>query len=176
MAEKSIRIADAVSGDRIATRDAFANDDEANTRVVERVDFASGKFSTPIGNAIRGNSAMLTSGESVDTTSVGFTHVVNECITVGDNSMLCVAVEQSVSGGTATITPVLLDNESPTNVVALLPHKTFTQPYAFRRGASSGNYVLPVQTWDISGAYKIGLHLSAITGTSNTVKVFGWVI
>ena len=30
--------------------------------------------------------------------------------------------------------------------------------------------------WDVFGAYKIGLHITAITGTSNGVKVWGWVI
>jgi hypothetical protein len=255
MAEKSIRIADAVSGDRIATRDAAALDASSNARVIERVDFASGKFASPIGNPVRGNSRTVsytsggtyqilvgdvitgaTSGATARVIAITLTSgtwaggdaagVITVCdqvgtfqsenlnvgansnvatigantaavslnaadtfdmtalpadltknlITVGDNSLLCVSVEQTVSGGTATIAPILYDNASTPTVVAVLPPKTFTQPYAFRRGSSSGNYVLPVLTWDISGAYKVGLHLDAISGTSNVVIFYGWMI
>ena len=59
MAEKSIRIADDASGPYVALRDAYETDSGANARIIERVDFASGKFATPIGNAQRGNSAMI---------------------------------------------------------------------------------------------------------------------
>ncbi len=175
MAEKSIRIADQASGDYVATRDAYENDDGSNARVIERVDFASGKFATPMTTYTRGNSSMITDPESFDLTNLP-SDLTSNLITVGDKSMLCVSVEQSVSGGTVTVTPILYDNEGTPNVVGILPPKTFTQPYAFRRGSSSGNYVLPVQTWDVSGAYKIGLHFSAETGTSNTYKAMGWVI
>lgn len=175
MAEKSIRIADAASGLRMAVRDAFEVDDGSNTRVVERVDFCSGKFATPIGNATRGNSGMINAAETFDLTNLP-ADLTGNLITVGDKSMLVVAVEQSVSGGTVTVTPILYDNQGTPAVVGILPPKTFTQPYAFRRGSSSGNYVLPVQTWDVSGAYKIGLHFSAFTGTSNTFKCWGWVL
>jgi hypothetical protein len=175
MAEQSIRIADAASGLRMAARDAFELDGSSNARVVERVDFASGKYATPIGNAKRGNSAAINAAETFDLTNLP-ADLTGNLITVGDKSMLCVSVEQSVTGGTVTITPILYDNEATPGIVGILPPKTFSQPYAFRRGASSGNYVLPVLTWDVSGAYKIGLHCSAFTGTSNTWKVWGWII
>jgi len=175
MAEKSIRIADAESGLRMAMRDAYEVDNEFNARVIERVDFASGKFTSPIGNATRGHSAMIGTADTLDLTALP-ADLTGNLITVGDRSMLCVAVEQSVSAGTVTVTPILYDNESTPGIVGILPPKTFTQPYAFRRGASSGNYVLPIQTWDVSGAHKIGLHISGITGTSNTCKAWGWVI
>lgn len=174
MAEKSIRIADAASGSYMATRDAFETDG-TNARVIERVDFAGGKFATPIGNATRGNSAAINAAESLDLTNLP-ADLTGNLIVVGDKSMLCVKVEQSVSGGTATITPILYDNEATPGVVCLLPPKTFTQPYAFRRGASSGDYVLPTLSWDVSGAYKIGLHVSALTGAANAIKAWGWVI
>lgn len=47
MGECSVRIADDESGLRMATRDAFESD-AGEPRVIERVDLASGKFSTPI--------------------------------------------------------------------------------------------------------------------------------
>jgi hypothetical protein len=175
MAEQSIRIADAASGLRMAARDAFETDGSSNARVIERVDFASGKFTSPVGNAKRGHSSACNAADTFDLTALP-SDLTSNLITVGDRSMLCVSVEQSVSGGTVTITPVLYDNEATPGIVAVLPPKTFSQPYAFRRGSSSGNYVLPVLTWDVTGAHKTGLHCSAFTGTSNTWKVWGWVL
>jgi len=174
MSERSIRIADGTSGLRMAVRDAVENDG-TNARVIERVDFASGKFASPIGNANRGNSAAITTADTLDITALP-SDLTSNLIVVGDKSLICVAAEQTVSGGTITVTPILYDNETSPNIVSILTPKTFVQSYAFRRGASSGNYILPVQTWDITGSYKIGLHITAITGASNGVKLFGWVI
>jgi hypothetical protein len=255
MAEKSVPITDGVPGSRIAVRDAFDLDDGLNARLIERVDFASGKYPSPIGFPVRGNTRTrtytsggphqvlvgdiltgatsaatakviaitLTSGTwaggdaagtitfkdqvgafqsenlnegansdvctiAGDSTPVSLTaadtfdltalpsDILQNLITVGDKAVLCVAVEQTTGGGSVTVTPILFDNESPPGVVGILPSKTFVQPYAFRRGASSGNYVLPVQIWDVAGAYKIGLHLSGIPGTSNAAQMKAWVL
>jgi hypothetical protein len=171
MAEKAVL----VKTSYMATRDAVEQDDGSHARVIERVDFASGKFVTPIGNAKRGNSSMINAAETLDLTNLP-ADLTGNLITVGDKSMLCVAVDQSYNTGTCTITPILYDNEGTPGIVGILPSKTFSQAYAFRRGASSGNYPMPVLTWDVTGAYKIGLHISALTGTGNTVKAWGWVI
>jgi hypothetical protein len=255
MAEKSVRIADGVSGLYVAVRDATELDAGANARVIERFDFAGGKFASPIGLPVRGNSRTVsymsggthqvlvgdiltgaTSGATGRVIAITLTSgtwaggdaagVITLCgqvgtfqsenlnegangnvctiagnsaavslnaadtfdltalpadllqnlITVGDKSMLCVAVEQDVSGGTATVTPILFDNEASPGIVAILAPRYFTQIYAFRRGSSSGKYVLPIFAWDISGGYKVGLHLDAITGTSNVVIMYGWVL
>lgn len=175
MAEKSIRIADQSSGERLGFTDLIELDGSSNARVGELVSFFSRKYATPIGNATRGNSGMINAAETFDLTNLP-SDLTSNLITVGDKSMLCVAVEQSVSGGTVTVTPIIYDNEATPGIVSLLPPKTFTQPYEFRRGSSSGNYVLPCQVWDVVGAYKIGLHFSAFTGTSNTFKAWGWVV
>ena len=45
---------------------------------------------------------------------------------------------------------------------------------AIKRLAASG-YLSQVQTWDISGAAKIGLHVKNISGTSNKVIVTVWM-
>jgi hypothetical protein len=256
VAEKSTRIAGAASGLYMAMRDAVETDDSSNARVVERVDFAGGKFSSPIGFPKRGNSRTLsytsggtyqvvagdvlvgaTSGATARVISLTLTGgtwaggdaagVLTLCdqtgtfqaenldkqggganvqtvagdsaasnlttadtldltalpagltqnlITVGDKSMLCVAVDQYTSGGTVKVTPILYDNQSTPAIVGILPGRVFAQGEAFRRGSGSGLYPLPVQAWDVTGAYKIGLHVTAITGTSNYPQVFGWVI
>jgi hypothetical protein len=171
--EKSIRIADGVTGERIAVREAFEVDENGDGRMIELIDFASRKFSTPIGNAQRGHSSMINAAETFDVTNLP-AELTSNLITVGDKSTLCVAVEQTTSLGSVTVTPIVYDNSNA--IVTILQPKTFTQPYAFRRGSSSGNYVLPALTWDVLGAYKIGLHFSAFTGTSNTFKAWGWVL
>lgn len=173
MAEKSIMIYESDDGKRIAIRDGHETDESANARYIERVDFASGKFPTPIGTATR---ASVSSVDGVDLTSlpVGLT---GNLLTVGDKSILCVGVEQLTSGGSATITPILFDNEASPGVVGILTSKTALQStYNFRRGSGSGLYVLTVLVWDLIGAYKVGLHISAITGTSNEITLYGWVI
>ena len=174
MAEKSIRISDDASGLRLATRDAYALDGESNARVIPLYDFAAGKFMSPLGPAARGLSSWLAAADSFDLTALP-SELLNWLIDVGDGSVLTVAVEQTVSGGTATVTPVLFDAQSPPNVVGVLDPKTFIQTSAFRMGASSGHYKLPVAAWDVSGAHKVGLHLSGITGTSNGVRLFAWI-
>jgi len=239
----------------MAVRSAFEKDDGENDRVIERVDFASGKFVSPMTFPKRGHlrtlaytsggthevvagdtltgatsgatarvvSLTLTSGTwaggdaagtltlcdqvgtfqsedlnegansnvctvggdsaastltAVDTFDVTAlpAGLTQNLITVGDKAMLCVAVDQYTSGGTVTVSPIVFDDESTPGVVTVMSPKTFTQPYPFRRGSSSGLYLMPVLTWDVFGAYKIGLHLSAITGTSNYPYIYGWVI
>lgn len=174
MGEQTIRIASSESGSYVAMRDAFETAG-GNARVIERVDFASGKFGTPIGNATRGNSSAINAAETFDMTNLP-ADLTGNLITVGDKAMLCVAAEATVAGGGCTITPIVYDGEGTPGIVTILTPKSTSQPHLFRRGSSSGNYVLPVLTWDVCGAYKIGLHISAIWGSSNAMKLWGWVL
>ena len=175
MAEKSIRIADDTSGSYVATRDAFEQDAGSHDRVIERVDFASGKFDSPRGNAIRGASAAVTTTDPLDITDLP-AGLTNNLITVGDKSMVIVFPEHTASDGSVTVTPLLYDNESSPNIVGILDSKTSAVDQLFRRGSSSGNYLSEAMTWDVTGAYKIGLHITSIGGTSNGVQLWGFVI
>lgn len=174
MAEKSIRISDDASGFRLATRDAYALDGQSNARVIPLYDFAAGKFMSPVGPATRGLASWLAAADTFDLTAPP-SELLNWLVDVGDGAVLTVAAEQTVSGGTAIVTPILFDAQSPPNVVGVLDPKTFIQTSAFRIGASAGQYELPVASWDVSGAHKVGLHLSGITGTSNGVRLFAWI-
>jgi hypothetical protein len=126
--------------------------------------------------SIAGNSAAstLTSADGVDLTALP-AEMTQNLITVGDKSAIIVSVEQFTSGGTITITPIIFD-EAGTGVVGILQPKVFAQPYAFRRGSASGMYVLPSQMWDCFGAYKVGLHMSAISGASNYPYVYAFAV
>lgn len=253
MAEKSLMVFEAGTGDRVATRDAVETDDSSNARIIERIDLSSGKGLTPKGFPKRGNvrtlaytsggthevlvgdiltgatsgatarviSLTLTSGTwaggdaagtftlcdksgtfvaenldeggnsdvctiAADASVVTLTsadtfdlnalpaELTQNLITVGDKSALVVFVEQYTSGGIITVTPIIFDNEASPGVVGLLTSKAFNQPYAFRY--SSAMYSLPSQMWDCHGAYKIGLHMSAISGTSNYPYIYGFVL
>lgn len=174
MAEKSTRISNSSSGSYLATRDAFELDDGAHSRVIPRVDFSAGKFLNPIDAPYRGNMARISAADSFDLTALP-SELLNSMIMVGDGSILTVAVEQVTSLGTLTITPILFDDAYPPNVVGVLSPKLFTQPYTHRRGSTWGDYPLSVLSWDVSGAHKIGLHCSAISGTSNTCRVYAWI-
>lgn len=253
MAEKSLRVFEAGTGDYIATRDAVELDDSSNPRFIERIDLSSGKGLTPkgfpkrgnvrtlaftsggtyevlVGNTLTGASSSATArvlsitvssgtwagGDAAGTfylcdqsgtfvsenLNVGGTsdvctiagnstpstltsadtfdlnalpvELTQNLITVGDKSALVVFVEQYTSGGIVVITPIMFDNESSPGVVGVLISKAFNQPYAFRYG--SGMYSLPSQMWDCHGAYKIGLHMSAISGGSNYPYIYGFVL
>lgn len=117
----------------------------------------------------------LAAADTFDLTALPIELTTN-LVTVGDKSSLIIYVEQYTSGGVVTITPILYDNVATPGVIGILPAKTFTQPYAFRRGSASGLYALPAQICDCFGAYKVGLHLSAISGASNYIQVWAYCI
>lgn len=174
MSEKAIRISESGSGKYLAFRDAFELGSQGESRVIQRLDRSIGKFMTPVGPVARGATGLITAADTFDLTALP-SELVNYALDVGDGSALNVAVEQSVSDGTLTITPILFDDYTPPNVVGVLPAKTFVQPYAYRRGTSYGQYTLPTQAWDVCGAHKIGLQISAISGTSNKARVYAWI-
>lgn len=175
MAEKSIRRTEASTGDFLAFRDAFELGAESESRIIQRLDVSGGKVLTPRDAARRGVLSTLTAADSFDLTALP-SELLNALLPVRDGRVLHVAVDQYVTGGTGTITPILFDDAKPPNVVGILSSQTFVQPFTHRRGASTGTYFpLTVLSWDVTGARKIGLHLSAISGTSNYIRVWAWI-
>ena len=176
MAEKGIIVADQASGESIACRDAFETDDGSNNRIIQRVDFASGRGPSPLGTAVRGSSAAVSSADGTDLTSLP-TDLTDNLIDVGDKSMLIVIAEQSASNGSVDITPLMFDNQAtPAIMGGGIKQRASVGNPALRRGSSSGDYISNVLTWDLNGAHKIGLHITAIQGTSNAVKIWAYVI
>ncbi|RLB91926.1 MAG: hypothetical protein DRH10_00715 [Deltaproteobacteria bacterium] len=176
MAEKGILVSDQAGGESIACRDGFEQDDDSNNRLVQRFDLASGRGPTPRGTANRGSGGAISSADTADLTNLP-ADLTGNLIDVGDKSLLVVHVEQSASNGNADITPLLYDGEGTPGIFgALLKQRTSVQTPALRRGAAAGDYIGHVLTWDLSGAHKIGLHITAIGGTSNDVTVWGYVI
>jgi hypothetical protein len=81
-------------------------------------------------------------------------------------------------GGTTSDNTVTWTCRLKGAIVGILVPKVFTQPIStgFRRGSGTGNFLLPFQTWDVMGARRLALHVSAFTGTSNTAKAYAWMV
>ena len=173
MAVKSIRLADAASGNRMQVVDASEVDSEAFATVMERVVSGSLKLPTTIGTAIRGASAAVGADTSVDTTALDAGLLAN-LIEVGDGSLLVVHCDMTLNG-TITVTPIVFDDQVSPSVVTVLASKTFSCSTAFRRGTGAGNYVAAAQVWDVLGAHKIGLSITSVSA-ANTCILYGSIL
>lgn len=169
MAEQSTRIADQRSGDYIATRDAVENDDGGNPRTIQLLDFSSRQFPYP--HDIIRNSINTPDTVILDNLPVSLTDYL---IDIGDKSLLVVDVEHLVSTGSVTITPIIFD-DTGSNVVTIRASKTSAMGTAAFRKSPAGLFVSPQLTWDVQGAEKIGLHVTAISA-GNAVIIYGGVI
>lgn len=110
----------------------------------------------------------VTSTDSLDLNSLPAELLAN-LITVGDKVTLLVNPEHTANDGGVSVTPIVF-NSAGTIVLAVLEKKTSTMAGAalFRRGGS-GPYVSAQLQWDVTGASKVGLHITTITGTSNGI-------
>lgn len=173
MAVKSIRLADAASGNRIQVVEASEVDDSSNATVMERVVSGTAKLPTSLGNATRGSGSYISAAESVDLTALP-ADLTGNLIVCGDSSIIEVFCDMTANG-TVTVTPIIFDGQTVPVAVCEMESRTFSKAYAFRRGAGSGDYTAPCQVWDTRGAVHIGLHVSAVS-SGNTCKLWGRVI
>lgn len=174
MAVKSMRIANAASGVRVQAIDAIELDGDGYATVMERIVAGSAKLPTVLGNATRGQSAMISTADTQDLTTLS-SDLTNNLITVGDACLLVVVAEISVSTGIVVVTPLAFDTQTTPVVIAPFESKAMGCSYTFRRGSTSGNYVCNMNYWDTKGAYKIGLHVTSLS-SGNTCKLWGFVI
>lgn len=167
--EQSTRIANQATGDRIATRNAYETDTNGNARTLQIVGFSSRQI--VVHPALRGYPTPVTVADTTNLNSLP-AELTTNIIDIGDTNILVVDVEHTASDGSATITPLIF-NEDETVVLALRASKTSGMgSVKFRRGGS-GNYVSPQLQWDTLGASKIGLHISVVGGTANGVVLKG---
>ncbi len=168
MAEKSTRIADASSGNYVATRDAIDPDGSSNARTIQIVDTASRQILT--WTAMRGTSASVVSGEdSADLDAFSQTK-----LNVGDRSTLVVAAAHNQNDGSVSVTPVCYTSGEVE--VPLETKTTAIGDVAFQSDLGDGNlYLSPVLSWDVLGAYDVSLHISSLSA-SNGVYLRGAVI
>lgn len=174
--ESSTIVSDAASGDAIATRQSAENDDQGNSRYIQRIDFASGKCPSPLPTAVRGSDGTLNTVDPLDLDNLP-SDLTNNLITIGDKSMLNVFIELTAyTTNEIIITPILYDNEATPGFMGLLESKSFQMTYGFNKSGNS--YFTPILSWDTVGGWKVGLHVTdwADSGGSIYIKVYGWVI
>lgn len=109
----------------------------------------------------------VTSADGLNLNSLP-TELLANLITVGDKVTLLVNPEHTANDGGVAVTPIVF-NDAGTAVLAVLEKKTSTMSTLFRRGSGSGPYISEQLQWDVTGAPKVGLHITTITGTSNGV-------
>lgn len=166
MAEQATRIADQDEGDYIATRDAYEQDTESHSRVVQMVEITARQLTTVL--TIRGSGGAISSADGVNLLSLP-TDLTDNLLTVGDKTVLIVMPEHTSSSGNVYITPIIFN--SLDNVVGVRATKSSgIGSHAFRYGSGSGNYASPQLQWDIMGAEKIGLHITQIDAGSVVLK------
>ena len=160
------------AGLAVASREAVVKDVNLNPRHIQRIDFSSNKFESPLSPIISGKNDT----DSLDI-SVYTPIISGSLIEVQDNSMLCVTLEfNAYNNESVIITPIVYDNENPSNWVGTLESKEIVQTYSFNYNNSS--YFTPIVAWDILGAWKIGIHVTewANAGGSLSFNIYAWVI
>jgi len=116
--------------------------------------------------------AKITVTDSLDLNNLPAELLAN-LITVGDKTTLLVNPEHTVSDGEVSVTPIVF-NSAGTIVLAVLETKASNVSTLFRRG--TGSYLSEQLQWDITGAPKIGLHVTAIGGAANGVLLRAGVV
>lgn len=169
MSEQATRISDQHSGDYIATRDAIEADAGSNARVIQLMDFASRQIATP--TTIRGVSSFVAVADGVNLASLP-AELTTYLIDVGDKSTLVVFPLHTASDGEVDITPIVFNDAG----TAIGVRATKSSGMGSALFVSSGVYYSPQLSWDTQGAEKIGLHITAIGGSGNTVRLQAGVI
>ena len=164
MAELGIRILDQTGGNKVATRTARTVESETFlAREIQQVDVTGCDLSL---------TTIRTGITAVDSNTItGSTAWFTNKLACGDRASVVVAVTVTAGVGTfnnVTITPVMYDVSN--NVIGVLESKTTGKGNLSFIGTSSEAY-LPMLSWDLLGAYYIGLHVSAFDGTGTlTIK------
>jgi len=182
MGEMSTRVKDDASGDHVGTRDAYEVDEGANARTIQMVDWAFRHFSFDLGTPLRTVSA----SDASEISSVP-AEITGSKLSVGDKTMLVVAVQYSVSSAgdedaAVIVTPILLDGND--DAIGLLPPKKFKGislsgggANVLHRQISTVDWNLcVVEAWDVRGASQIGLHIILRHDTGVTARIWADVI
>jgi len=164
MAESSTRVADAASGNYIATRDANESDASANAREITLVDQSSriwgGTYASPTRTVTVEDAADF--GTLFASLDSGLT---SNKLTVGDQNLLTVSVHignpNSVSVSSlepVAIVPILLDGSNyvlgylhPKKTAPWVSNSTDT-PMKYTDGSSVVHFMCPMLSWALDGA------------------------
>jgi hypothetical protein len=163
MAESSTRIANADSGNYIATRDANAPDASANAREVTLVDQSTRIWGVTYASPTRTVTAADPADLGTDFASVP-AGLISAKLTVGDHNLLTVSAHvgnpNSVSLASIeplAVVPLILDASNnvlgyltPKTVLPWAPDSTYT-PMQYT-DTSVSHYIAPLLSWPLNGA------------------------
>ena len=161
MAEKGILVATQVGGESVATFDAVFNDDQANARVIQRVDFACEHMAMPATTPVRADIVVADSG----LISSFPAEILTNLITCGDNNTLLVWV--NFKGATPQpsnlyVTPLWYDNEATPGLVAL----GAAMKFSFNNWEDNlyDGTGIPSRIYQVNliGAKRVGIHVPSL--------------
>lgn len=183
MAEKGIIVADSATGESVACRDAVENDNDGNARIIQRVDVCKGKLpDTFYSSTYKVWSAINSATPSswVENGNSDWTTMKNNLVDVGDKSTLVVAIDcDDEPASLPTIMPLIYASDETTLLWPLEP-KTFSlaenpgETVTLKR--ANDQYILLPETWDVTGAMKIGIRVSDYSDAYTTLDVYATVI
>jgi hypothetical protein len=166
--ETATRVQDDGSGDYIATRSANEQDEGANDRKIQLVDFASRNCELYL---LRNEAGPL-----ADPAELEYGEPQGDQIEMGDKSTLIVYPAFETDSGSVSVTPIGEYDCDDYPVVGGGPNIPFPFPTKSSAMGSVGFYMVlymygplylgPPMVWDGLGAERIWLHVSALTGPS----------
>jgi hypothetical protein len=163
MAEKTTGISTG-SGEQIRTRDSI-EEPGGNTGQVQIFDYASRHISNNFYNTP--NRSGVASADSVDLSALSST-----AITVGDKSVLVIAVDFNTAGANCIIVPVYYDNNASPAIIGIGEELVF-QATTLRRTAT-GNYLAAIKMVDVFGATNIRLMVKNLS--AGTINIYSEVL
>jgi len=163
MAEQRVGIVTG-SGDYVRSRDSEESPGGAASKV-QLFDYASRHVSNAFYNTP--NRSGVAAADSVDLSALSST-----AITVGDKSVLVIAVDFNTLGANCIIVPVYYDNNASPAIMGIGEELVF-QASTLRRTAA-GNYLPPIKMIDVFGATNIRLAVKYLSG--GTINIYGEVL
>lgn len=167
MAEKSIRIAEQRSGEYVATRDGYEQDESAEDRVIQLFEVAERHFSAA--TIVRGSVAPIAAADSRLFNSLP-ADLTDNLLTVGDKVTLAVMLEHTERTGRVWVTPIIYDaSDALTAIRATKMSGMGDLKFYDDLGGGTARWWSPQLQWDVLGATKIGLHITKLYPADNTV-------
>ena len=189
MAEKGIVVSDASSGESVACRDAYEQDDQSNSRIVQLVDIANRHMDITYASPFRTINLGSSNYGDITNSNPTFDSLnssITESLTVGDGNLLIVGAtvklrDDFVIVGNKygiNIFPVILDSSDA--VIGVLNPKVLpiiqareninNASGAIHKSTSSDaghtwyEVICPTQSWNVEGAGKIKIFTRAEFG------------
>jgi len=196
MAEKGIVVDDSASGESVACRDAYEQDEDTNERIVQLVDQAQRQhdFAFDLGESTAvGKIREVIGSDDTDFTSFTSSDIYgtsgDNLITCGDKTTLVALgyYKHDTASHVITLTPLVVDTNN--RVIGFLTPKSFssfmpdggaliTEAFHIKDGGDNWN-IGEVLSWNVLGAERIGIHVAIDSASGyfgDKIHLFGGMI